>query len=203
MQKFCAGNSGLREFVFPFFVSVEKCLMISTNVDISDSFRFKYSCHCNKKHICCEFEPPCDSGEEWDMMKNHEKLNTIWSWRRKMRSELLNPFFMLSLSDAFLRKRKSANAIWFSFICSRFFIFWFPLDGEKLQYPFFMKANEKHSGLCARSVVNGECLLNGFNQEWQVFPRRRKGFEKFEKVEKVPFESWKFFEGTAGFSISE
>lgn len=106
---------------------------------------------------------------------------------------------MLSLSDAFLRKRKSANAIWFSFICSRFFIFWFPLDREKLQYPFFMKANEKHSGLCAR-YVDGKCLLNGFNHEWQVFACSWKGFENWRKlwrlekaVKKCFLRLWRIF----------
>lgn len=133
------------------------------------------------------------AGREWDMMKNHEKLSTIWSWRRKIRSELLNPFFMLSLSDAFLRKRKSANAIWFSFICSRFFIFWFPLDREKLQYPFFMKANEKHSGLCARNVVSGKCLLNGFNHEWQVLACLENGFENGKKIRRVEKAARKLF----------
>lgn len=178
MQKFWCRKPGPGSSFSPFFVSVEKCLMISTDVDISNSFRFKYSCHCNKKHICCEFELQSDSGKRVRYDEKSREIEHNLELTKENQKRVVEPLFMLSLSDAFLRKRKSANAIWFSFICSRFFIFWFPLDREKLQYPFFMKANEKHSGLCARNVVNGKCLLNGFNHEWQVLACSENGFEK-------------------------
>lgn len=181
VQKFCCRKPGpgVRFPLFSCHLKNVPWLVPTLTYQIPFALNIHVTAIKNISVVNLSFNPI--AGREWDMMKNHEKLNTIWSWRRKIRSELLNPFFMLSLSDAFLRKRKSANAIWFSFICSRFFIFWFPLDREKLQYPFFMKANEKHSGLCARNVVNGKCLLHWFNHEWQVLACSKNGFENGEK----------------------
>lgn len=77
----------------PFFVSLEKCAMISTDVDISNSFRFKYSCHCNKKHICCEFELQSDSRKRVRYDEKSREIEHNLELTKENQKRVVEPLF--------------------------------------------------------------------------------------------------------------
>lgn len=116
----------------PFFRM--KCVMISIDVDINNSLALKHPWQRNKKrtNVISTLNP-----NRWgDMMKNHTKLNAIWI-RVERKWKVVEPLFYACRYQASELLNKSANAIWFSFISSWFFIFWFPFGGRKTSISIF------------------------------------------------------------------
>lgn len=119
-----------------------KCHKISIEDDINNSL----ACQRNKTYkcvSCCCVLVTC-----WrrDKMKNRTKSNAI-SRRRSW-----TPFYACRYQTSSCSK--CANAIWFSFICSRFFIFWFPLEAQQtkiLQYPVLWR--RKKVNKCLRTTT--------------------------------------------------